>query len=115
MADKARYAFGNSENIQAALENGTINLYDILFLDGDTSPKVGWVDKNGVVKVVDTECVVVGEVLPETGVSGKFYILDNTTEGSEGVSIWNDELKAYVVVADKTQGITEDDVLGLFD
>lgn len=87
MADRARHAFGNSENLQKALESGDIDAYDILFLDGDTDPKVGWVDKNGVVKVVDTECVVVveGETLPDTGVVGKIYVLGDETYFWNGV------------------------------
>ena len=55
MAEKARHAFGSSENLQSALNSGVIDAYDILFLDGDTDPKVGWVDKNGDVKIVSNE------------------------------------------------------------
>lgn len=74
--DKSRHAFGNSANLQSALDSGAVDAYDILFLDGDTDPKIGWVDKNGAVKMLDTECVVVvdGESLPETGEVGKVYI-----------------------------------------
>lgn len=53
MANKARHAFGNSENIQKALDSQLIDAYDILFLDGDTEPKVGWVDKDGVIRIVE--------------------------------------------------------------
>lgn len=53
--NKARHAFGSSENLQNALNSGAIDAYDILFLDGDTKPKVGWVDKNGDVKIVSNE------------------------------------------------------------
>lgn len=53
--NRARHAFGNSENIQKALDENIIDSYDILFLDGDTKPKVGWVDKNGDVKIVSNE------------------------------------------------------------
>ena len=76
MADKSRHAYGNSANLTAALESTAIDAYDILFLDGDTDPKVGWVDKNGVVRLVDNNKVVVveGYVLPETGEVGKIYI-----------------------------------------
>lgn len=74
--DKSRHAFGNSTKLQSALDSGVVDAYDILFLDGDTDPKIGWVDKNGAVKMLDTECVVVvdGESLPETGEVGKVYI-----------------------------------------
>lgn len=53
--NKARHAFGTSENLQNALNSGVIDAYDILFLDGDTEPKIGWVDKNGEIKIVDTD------------------------------------------------------------
>ena len=51
--NKAKHAFGSSENLQKALNSGVIDAYDILFLDGDTEPKVGWVDKNGIVRIVE--------------------------------------------------------------
>jgi len=53
MAERAKHAFGSSENLQSALNSGVIDAYDILFLDGDTEPKVGWVDKNGVARIVE--------------------------------------------------------------
>lgn len=55
MADRAKHAFGNLADVQAALDAGKINAYDILFLDGDTEPKVGWIDKNGVFRLVENE------------------------------------------------------------
>ncbi len=74
--DKSRHAFGKSVNLQSALDSGAVDAYDILFLDGDTDPKLGWVDASGVVRMVDTDCVVIveGEDLPETGEVGKVYI-----------------------------------------
>ena len=76
MADKSKHAFGKSENLQSALDSGAVDAYDILFLDGDTDPKLGWVDASGVVRMLDTDCIVVvdGESLPETGEVGKMYI-----------------------------------------
>lgn len=76
MADKSKHAFGTSANLQSALDSGAIDAYDILFLDGDTDPKLGWVDKNGVVRMVDNDCIVIveGESLPETGEVGKMYM-----------------------------------------
>lgn len=53
MADRARHAFGNLEGVDSALQSGTIDAYDILFLDGETNPKVGWIDKNGVFRLVE--------------------------------------------------------------
>ncbi len=55
MADRAKHAFGNLADVEKALQAGTINAYDILFLDGDTEPKVGWIDKNGVFRLVENE------------------------------------------------------------
>lgn len=83
--DRARHAFGKSSSIEAAKQANKIDAFDILFLDGDTDPKVGWLDASGETKIVDTEKVVVveGESLPETGVEGKIYIF-----GEEGY-FWN--------------------------
>lgn len=99
MADKARHAFGNSANLQSALDSGAIDAYDILFLDGDTDPKLGWVDKNGVVRMVDNDCIVIveGESLPETGEVGKMYVF-----AEEGY-FWNGtEFKPVAKSADLT-------------
>lgn len=76
MADKSKHAFGTSANLQSALDSGAVDAYDILFLDGDTDPKVGWVDKNGVVRMLDNDCIIIvdGESLPETGEVGKMYV-----------------------------------------
>lgn len=86
MPNKAKHAFGNSENINAALEAGTINNYDILFLDGATDPKIGWINNAGEVVLVENEQYVVtvdSDVLPATGEKGVIYIFNN-----EGY-IWN--------------------------
>ena len=76
--DRARHAFGKSSSIEAAKQANKIDSFDILFLDGDTEPKVGWLDANGETKIVDTEKVIVvdDESLPETGVEGKIYIFN---------------------------------------
>lgn len=55
MANKARHAFGSSAEVQKALQNGLIDAYDILFLDGETSPKIGWIDRNGIFRLVENE------------------------------------------------------------
>lgn len=74
--DKSRHAFGKSENLEYALSEGLIDAYDILLLDSDTDPKIGWVTKDGDPVLIDTDCVVTveGEELPETGEIGKVYI-----------------------------------------
>lgn len=80
MADenlRSRHGFGSSENVPAALDAKKIDSHDILFLDEDTKPKIGWITKQGTPVYVDTEFVIVvdGETLPESGEIGKFYIL----------------------------------------
>lgn len=45
MANLSKSAFGTKANIAAALEAGTIDEYDVLYL-GDTQ-EIGWIDKNG--------------------------------------------------------------------
>lgn len=86
MADeilRSRHAFGNLVDVATALETKKIDEHDILFLDGDTKPKIGWIDKNKNVKLVDTECVIVVDELPKSGQEGKVYIF-----GDEGY-FWN--------------------------
>lgn len=97
--DKSRHAFGKSSNLENAMSNNLIDSYDILFLDGDTDPKIGWVDASGVVRMVDTDCVVIveGEDLPESGEIGKVYIY-----ADEGY-FWNGtEFKPVAKPADLT-------------
>lgn len=80
MVDKAKHAFGSSEDILSALADGKIDAYDILFLDGDTdNPKVGWIDRNGnpVIVSCDSDKVVAVDALPETGEKGVIYIVSN--------------------------------------
>lgn len=55
MAKKAKHAFGNLADVQNALNSGKIDAYDILFLDGDTEPKIGWIDAKGVFRLVENE------------------------------------------------------------
>lgn len=52
---KAKHAFGNLVDVEKALQAGKIDAYDILFLDGDTEPKIGWIDANGVFRLVENE------------------------------------------------------------
>lgn len=90
MADellRSRHAFGSLDKVESVLAEGKIDNYDILFIDGETDPKIGWIDKNGVFRLVDTELIITvkDESLPETGVEGKFYI------HNEEAYFWNGE------------------------
>ena len=86
---RSKHAFGNSNGIDAALEAGKIDMFDVLFLDGDTKPKIGWIDKNGNKVIVeaneDDVISVEAESLPESGEKGKIYIF-----GEDGY-FWNGE------------------------
>ena len=59
---KARHAFGNSSSIEAAKKANKINNFDILFLDADTDPKIGWLDRNGETVIVESTAEVKGKV-----------------------------------------------------
>lgn len=87
MADRAKHAFGMLENIDVALQNRLIDAYDILFVkDANGKPYVGWIDKDGnkvICQEEDEVVIVEGESLPESGESGKIYVL-----GSDAY-VWN--------------------------
>lgn len=93
MADeilRSKHAFGSVSGIDAALEAGKIDAYDILFVkDADGNAQVGWIDKNGKVVLVDrpteSEEVIRVDALPESGEEGKIYIF-----GEDGY-FWNGE------------------------
>lgn len=59
------------------------------------------------------DIVFIGVELPTLGQANRLYA--NTTEGAESISVWDENLGCYVVVADKTQEVTIDDILELFD
>lgn len=59
------------------------------------------------------EVIFIGVELPTLGQNGKLYA---TTEvGNECISVWDEELGAYVVVADKTHEVTVEDIENLFN
>lgn len=74
-----------------------------------------WFYKDGWIQITEKpqEVVFIGVELPQLGQANKLYA--NTTEGSENISVWDEELGCYVVVADKTQEVTENDILSLFN
>ena len=79
MADeilRSRHAFGSLSNLQAAIDAKKVDAYDILFLDGNSEPKIGWLDKNGELRLVENECVIPVDVMPASGEDGKIYIFN---------------------------------------
>lgn len=57
------------------------------------------------------EIVYIGVSLPELGNASTLYV-DTVLSN---VSIWNDNTKKYQIVADKTEVISDDDILKLFE
>lgn len=58
------------------------------------------------------EVIFIGVELPELGNPKTLYV--NKEEGSECISVWDDDTDEYKVVADKTQSISEEDIAALF-
>lgn len=79
MPNRAKHAFGNSNAIEAAKQANKIDAFDILFLDGDTDPKVGWIDRDGnTVICEDKKQVVRVEELPTIdGDESVVYLFEN--------------------------------------
>lgn len=73
-----------------------------------------WFYQNGWIQITEKpeEIIFIGVELPELGQANKLYI--DTTPGAESISVWSDELGTYVLVADKTQDITSEEVIALF-
>lgn len=74
-----------------------------------------WYYRYSWVQVTDKpqEIVFVGVELPLLGQANKIYA--NITEGSENISVWREDLKTYVIVADRTQSMTSEEVIALFN
>lgn len=72
---KSKHAFGSEINVDAALEQGLIDAYDVLFL---SEGKVGWIDANGKKVILeDKKSVVTVESLPTCGQVDTVYICNN--------------------------------------
>lgn len=74
-----------------------------------------WFYKNGWNQITEKpkEIVFIGVELPTLGQANKLYA--TTKEGYENISVWDEDLGAYVVVADKTQTMTSEEVAALFN
>jgi hypothetical protein len=58
------------------------------------------------------EIVFIGTDIPELGKPQTLYAI--TAEGNENISVWDENLSGYKVVADKTQEVTDEDIENLF-
>ena len=94
MADsilRSKHAFGTTQGLSDAIASKKVDEYDILFLDGDTNPKIGWIDAKGNIRIVQENDEIVNvDSLPESGEIGKVYILD------EDAYIWTGEKFANI-------------------
>lgn len=96
---KSRHAFGSEANIDAALESGLIDAYDILFLK---EGKIGWIDADGnKIILEDKSQIVTVDQLPDEGETDTLYNYQNT------MYFWDGE--GYQSLSDGT-GITADEV-----
>lgn len=57
------------------------------------------------------EVIFIGVELPELGSANTLYVNKQNKE----ISVWDDDIKSYVVVADKMDEITEEEILLLFE
>ena len=82
---RSKHAFGNSDRIDEAVQQGLIDAYDILFLDGDTDkPKIGWVDKNGKAIILTDEKADLSKVEAElVEVNAEVDALDSSVKTLE--------------------------------
>lgn len=78
------------------IENAVLWYYETQWFQITTPPK---------------DVVFIGTVLPELG-SNKTVYIDKT---EKTVAIWDDDASDYVVVADKTQPISDMEILNLFE
>jgi hypothetical protein len=58
------------------------------------------------------EIVFIGTEMPELGKAQTLYV--TTADGAENISVWDESLNGYKVVADKTQEVSDEDIEKLF-
>ena len=56
------------------------------------------------------DIVFIGTILPELGSNKTVYI----NKQQKNISVWDETLNQYVVIADKTESITDEEIWGLF-
>lgn len=89
---RARHAFGKSSSIETAKQANKIDAFDILFLDGDTEPKVGWLDAQGTTRIAEgkKQIVRVDELPTADGDENVVYIYENegyVWDGTQCISL----------------------------
>lgn len=119
---KSRHAFGSEANIDAALEKGLIDAYDILFLK---EGKIGWINADGSKTILDNKSgVKTVDSLPESGeenmvyiCNGKIYFWDGTEfiAPIDEIGISGDEVDAKIsaattAIVDNANAYTDDKI-----
>lgn len=89
---KSKHGFGKSSGLDQAIASGALDAYDILFLDGETAPKVGWIDKNGNVVIAEgkDQVIKVDELPTENGDDSVIYLYNHEAyvwDGTQCVSM----------------------------
>lgn len=76
------------------------------------STAVLWTYKDRWVQITTppNEIMYIGSGLPELGSANTLYV----DKRDASISVWDNELNKYIVVADKTEAITTDEILILF-
>lgn len=99
----------NTEAERLALESPLDGYYFVL------GTSVLWFYKDGWTQITEKpeQVIYIDVELPRLGQSNKLYAI--TKEGAENISVWDEDLGAYVVVADKTQTVTSEEVIALFN
>ena len=98
-----------SEADRLALENPLRGYYFVI------SSACLYYYRNGWTQITEKpkEVVFIGVEMPELGQEGKLYV--DTTDGNEHISVWDDDTDSYKIVADKTQTMTSEEVIALFN
>lgn len=89
---KSKHGFGMSTGVRQAIDDGKLDSYDILFLDGDTDPKIGWIDKNGnpIILPNKSQVIKVDELPTENGDDSVIYLYNHEAyvwDGTKCVSL----------------------------
>lgn len=103
MTVKSKIAFGASSAIESAKEQGVIDAGDILLLDSDTVPKIGWITPTGNTVVVENSGVDLSEIESEvdaltesmTAVQAEVDTKADDAEVRESMSSLMEQMKTY--------------------
>lgn len=105
---RSKHAFGSEVNVDAALAQGLIDAYDILFLD---EKKIGWIDRNGNKVIVENADPAVLEALrEEVAAKADSNIVDAKIEQAVNDSVAYVDEKVETAVETAVEAAIEDKV-----